>query len=105
MRARTLVCATAGLAAVLTGSMLVGSAGAVVPAAPVTVVKSGLNNPRQMSVHNGSVYIAEAGSCRPLCSPGGCCGFTGSLSKWTYQGTFTRVATGFLSFGGPDGTF
>jgi hypothetical protein len=84
------------------------------------VVVSGLDNPRQLVWNNrGGLRIAEAGhgSYKPEnCVPGGpeggevCIGLTGKISRVVYPATATnrkpqRIARGFLSAAGPDGTF
>jgi hypothetical protein len=71
------------------------------------VVASHLNNPRGLTVaSDGTVYVAEAGrasSKAANCSPDGCAGLTGSITR-IGAGGVDRVATGLISVGGPDGT-
>jgi hypothetical protein len=79
------------------------------------VVVSGLNNPRQVwRDRTGKLFVAEAGSGGTLCQGTGddeqCIGATGSIARIRYpgstvNGSFQRVATGFVSAAGPDGSF
>jgi hypothetical protein len=82
-------------------------------AAPVVVV-SGLNNPRQLSLVDGQLLVAEAGSGGPTCGADGpegpfCIGATGSVSlvrrPWVADQSPHRIITGLLSAAGPDGSF
>ena len=80
-----------------------------------TVVVSGLNNPRQLSLAwDGSLYIAEAGKGGPTCATGPqgetCIGLTSSISRvarpWSASNTKpVRIIDGLPSGGGPDGSF
>ncbi len=80
-----------------------------------TVVVSHLNNPRQLDrVAGGAIIIAEAGRGGKQCSGSGrraiCVGTTGSVSRIGYPGRSSherpnRVARGFVSAAGKDGTF
>jgi hypothetical protein len=73
----------------------------------VTVVADNLNNPRQVTVNDGSVYVAEAGTGGDTCFGEGadqaCVGLTGSVTKVDRWGA-ERVQTGLLSIatGGPE---
>jgi hypothetical protein len=80
---------------------------------PVVVV-SGLNNPRQLSLVNGKLYIAEAGRGGKveITGPEGpsYIGNTGSISKVTYpwarhDTSPHRIVTGLLSTASQDGSF
>jgi hypothetical protein len=66
------------------------------------VVADHLNNPRQVTVHDGSVYVAEAGLAGDVCFGEGqdqvCVGLTGSVTKVDRWGA-ERVQTGLLSIG------
>jgi len=77
-------------------------------------VVRGLNNPRQLSLSDGTLYVAEAGKGGPLCEGEGedaqCIGATGSIAAvsnpaWTTGGTAKRVVSGLVSAAGADGTF
>lgn len=84
------------------------------PSGPVVVV-NGLNNPRQLSLVDESLLVAEAGSGGPTCSSGGpqgevCVGTTGSVTRIrkpdrVTNGAPQRIVTGLLSGAGRDGTF
>lgn len=84
------------------------------PSGPVVVV-SGLNNPRQLSMVDESLLVAEAGRGGPTCSSGGpegniCVGTTGSVTRIrkpdrVTNGAPQRIVTGLLSGAQPDGTF
>lgn len=75
----------------------------------LTVVATGLDNPRQLSVDDGALYVAEAGrggtqACRP--GPEGpevCFGATGAVTRVDRWGQ-RRVLTGLPSFADRDGT-
>src|SRR5258708_1451297 len=49
----------------------------------VTIVADNLNNPRQIAIHGGAIYVAEAGTGGDICPPGSgaCLGFTGSVTR------------------------
>lgn len=104
-RSRALVAAT--LAAVLAAALVPGIAAAD---SHVSVVASGLNNPRGIAIGpDGRIYVAEAGTggAGP-CITGGegetvCLGATGAIArvKW---GHVTRVVTGLPSLAGADGS-
>jgi hypothetical protein len=72
----------------------------------VTVVADNLNNPRQVTVNDGAVYVAEAGIGGDTCIGEGeeqaCFGFTGSVTR-VKHGVAERVQTGLFSIGGPEG--
>jgi glucose/arabinose dehydrogenase len=72
----------------------------------VTVVADNLNNPRQVTVNDGAVYVAEAGTAGDTCIGEGeeqvCLGFTGSVTR-VRHGEAERVQTGLFSIGGPEG--
>ena len=72
----------------------------------VTVVADNLNNPRQVTVNDGSVYVAEAGTGGDACFGEGdqaaCVGLTGSVTKVDRWGA-ERVQTGLLSVASPEG--
>jgi len=72
----------------------------------VTVVADNLNNPRQVTVHDGAVYVAEAGTGGDTCFGSGqeqaCVGFTGSVTRVGW-GAPERVQTGMLSVASPEG--
>jgi hypothetical protein len=80
------------------------------PAAPYTVVASGLNNPRHLSFSSGgALYVAEsgtggAGPCIPGAEGGDVCyGATGSITKITqsrHGWTQSRVVSGLPSLAG-----
>jgi hypothetical protein len=103
-------------AAVVTGVALMsvpaGAGPTVSPAAlaqPV-VVATGLNNPRQLSVSDADLLVAEAGSGGPDCGESGCIGTTGSVAlvRQAFRARSaapTRVVTGLLSAAAPDGGF
>ena len=71
----------------------------------VSVVADHLNNPRQIAVHGGALYVAEAGTGGDICPPGtggACLGFTGSVTR-VRHGDASRVQTGLLSVNSPEG--
>ena len=69
----------------------------------VTVVASHLNNPRALSVDNGQLYLAEAGSGgSTYCVGGQCAGLTGSIDRVDTNGV-TRLVTGLISISSPGG--
>ena len=80
--------------------------------ATITVVATGLNNPRGINFGpDSALYVAEAGSGGPgTCAPGPegnrCYGTSGSVARVDLRrGTVTRVATGIPSLALPDGNF
>ena len=107
LRSRALVAAT--LAAALAATLVPGIAAA--DSGPgVTVVASGLNNPRGIAIApNGAIYVAEAGSggagpC--MTSPEGetvCLGATGAIAR-IRPGSVERVVTGLPSLAAADGS-
>ncbi len=87
--------------------------GDLTSSAPVTVVASGLDEPRSLAWGpHGHLLVAEAGTPPPLCSGSGfaleCWGLTGSISDVS-SGTPVRIVTGLASdlneqeVVGPDG--
>jgi hypothetical protein len=73
----------------------------------VTTVMSGLDNPRGLAVGpEGGLYVVEAGrggsTCVPWKGATFCHGSTGALTR-LWDGTQTRVATGFPSMISPGG--
>jgi hypothetical protein len=72
----------------------------------VTVVADNLNNPRQVAVNDGAVYVAEAGTGGNQCFGEGeqqaCVGLTGSVTRVDRDGA-ERVQTGLLSVASPEG--
>jgi hypothetical protein len=100
--AAVLACASLALAA--------ASAGAA-PHPKVTTVVSGLDNPRDLAFgRNGKLYVAEAGHGGPACFSDpemgtGCVGFTSKISVVNVgAGRVERIARGFVSIAGPDGS-
>ncbi|HUE82354.1 MAG TPA: ScyD/ScyE family protein [Pyrinomonadaceae bacterium] len=80
--------------------------------ATITVVATGLNNPRGVNFGpDGALYVAEAGSGGPgTCAPGPegdrCYGTSGSVARIDLRrGIMTRVASGIPSLAGEDGSF
>jgi sugar lactone lactonase YvrE len=91
------------------GAALVAAGANAQPAATPVTVASGLDNPRGLEVGpGGAVYVAEAGSGGGTCFGTGmnrfCLGFTGAVTRIA-GGSQQRIATGFLSGAGPDGSF
>lgn len=117
---RKLALVVAATAAVLTMSTSIAEAGAPkAPPLPGVTVATGLNNPRQLALDSsGDLYIAEAGTGKlhakdqtGSCATGpegpSCAGNTGSVTKVKNPAGSahpSRVATGLLSFAGPDGS-
>jgi sugar lactone lactonase YvrE len=61
------------------------------------VVADDLNNPRQLAVHDGAVYVAEAGTGGTNCvAAQPCVGFTGSVTR-VRDHNVQRVQSGLLS--------
>ncbi|HEX2904668.1 MAG TPA: ScyD/ScyE family protein [Jatrophihabitans sp.] len=96
---------------------LTAGVAAAAPAGPTpTVVVSGLNNPRQLSIGEyGVMLIAEAGKGGTLATFGSPeegvqgLGYTGSISevwqpRYTTNSEPNRILTGLLSAAGPDGS-
>lgn len=76
--------------------------------APWTEVASGLDNPRQLSFDNGTLYVAEAGTggagpCFEGPEGDACFGTTGAITKVTRYGQ-RRVVSGLPSLAAPDGS-
>jgi len=101
----------AALALCTTLSCTTLSAAAVVPpgsgwvpaSTGYTVVADHLNNPRQITVAHGDLYVAEAGTGGTVCPVTGVCvGFTGSVTR-VHQGQASRPQTGLLSLSTPHG--
>ena len=97
-------------AAVMAALLVPVSARAQAPALPkVTVVASGLNNPRGLAFGpDGGLYVAEGGTGGTASTAGQCAqvpkpigpytgGFTASISRISGQGTRTVVASGLPS--------
>lgn len=104
-RSRALVAAT--LAAMLAAALVPGIAAAE---SKVTVVASGLNNPRGVAIGpSGRIYVVEAGTGGTgPCITGAegekvCLGDTGAIAR-VRKGKVTRVVTGLPSLAGPDGS-
>jgi glucose/arabinose dehydrogenase len=98
---RSVVAATAAVLAAL-------SLSATASAATTTVVATGLNNPRQLSMDaQGNLYVAEAGRAGKQCpSKDTCFGTTSAIAKIPAGGgAVQRIVTGFPSGGGKDGSF
>lgn len=78
---------------------------AAAPTTKVSVVSSGLNNPRGLTWAHGRLYLAEAGKGGTDCPPGAkgptggqlCYGLTGSLDAIS-GGSVHRVRAGLISF-------
>ena len=71
----------------------------------VSIVADNLNNPRQIAIHDGAIYVAEAGTGGDICPPdagGACLGFTGSVTR-VKHGDAERVQTGLISVASPEG--
>jgi hypothetical protein len=70
-----------------------------------TIVADNLNNPRQIAVKGGAVYVAEAGTGGDTCfpdptdpkAPPVCAGFTGSVTRVGRHGHVDQVQTGLIS--------
>jgi hypothetical protein len=103
-----------GLVALVVGALLAvfalaSTAGATSAGPIVTTVVSGLDNPRDLAIGGGKLYVAEAGHGGADCIPGGgqgdtCIGFTSQISRIDVaKKTSTPVATGFVSIAGGDG--
>lgn len=87
-------------AAMVTASMAVAPAQAdTVTDATLTVVASGLKNPRGITAQSdGSLLVAESGEGLPGCAAGiRCVGATGSIYKVSAGGAKSRVVTGLAS--------
>jgi hypothetical protein len=71
--------------------------------AAITVVADHLNHPRQLTVHDGAVYVAEAGTGGQNCAEDEpCYSFTGSVTR-VRHGDARRVQTGLLSITDDEG--
>ena len=93
------------LAAVVVVSAVFASASAGA-GGKVTVVASGLNNPRQVVVgRSGAIYVAEAGKAGPVClQKDTCVGYSSAVVR-VQGGKVARVIRGLVSVGGKDGSF
>jgi hypothetical protein len=75
------------------------------PPGTVSIVADNLNNPRQLAIHDGAIYVAEAGTGGDICPPGAggaCLGFTGSVTRVKHQHA-ERIQTGLISIASPEG--
>jgi hypothetical protein len=103
------MCATAVVAALCGAGVAASSA---LANGTVTVVASGLDNPRGLAMGpGGGLYVAEAGhggsECIPPSAPGGsatCIGFTSGISEIDTSGVVHKVVSGLFSTAGPDGS-
>src|ERR1700694_4367752 len=104
-----ILCAMTGVAA-LGASM--AAAGPASAGGKVTVVASGLDNPRGLAFGpGGGLYVAEAGhggsECMPGAGPTGgsnCIGFTSGISEIDASGVAHKIVSGFVSSAGPNGS-
>jgi hypothetical protein len=111
LRSTSILAATA--VAVLGGGVLASDVGAAGKPRVLSVVASGLNNPRGLAFVNGNLYVAEAGTSGSDCPPGtkgptggqACVGLTSSLARVSH-GAVDRILTGLISTSdtGPVGT-
>jgi hypothetical protein len=94
------------------GATLVSlSLGNVALAATFQTIATNLDNPRGLTITNGSLYVTEAGRggagpCIPsptVPNASVCYGATGALTR-IQNGTVTRVVTGLPSLAAPDGS-
>jgi hypothetical protein len=101
-RVRVTAAVSALGAAVLTLAGIASATGAAATAS-YQVVADHLNNPRQLAVQDGAVYVAEAGTGGTGCTSGQpCIGFSGSVTR-VGHGHAVRVQTGLLSVSVPEG--
>jgi hypothetical protein len=99
------------MAAIAVGTVVgLGIANGTTAAAAVTVVMSGLDNPRGLAfAPNGALYVVEAGRGGPgPCPVNGanetrCYGPTGAITRW-WKGRQERVVEGLPSHALPNGT-
>jgi hypothetical protein len=73
----------------------------------IEIAADNLNNPRQITVHDGAIYVAEAGTGGPTCigdtpETTACVGFTGSVTRVDH-GDAERIQTGLISVASPEG--
>ncbi|HEY6932583.1 MAG TPA: ScyD/ScyE family protein [Marmoricola sp.] len=107
--ATTGVLAAAGLAASPVAVAQGGAAHRHAPAARMTVVARGLNNPRLLTMSGHALYVAEAGRgggkkhCIPTDEGKKCVGMTGSIT-WLRGGKQRRVVRHLPSLAAPDHT-
>jgi hypothetical protein len=71
-------------------------------ASPLSVVATGLNNPRHLHFRNGRLYVAEAGvggtgPCAPGEAGNACVGRTGDIAVVGVAGSTTRIMKGLSS--------
>lgn len=101
----------AAVSTVLTTSAVSTAAGSATAARAVTVVASGLNNPRGLVFVNGVLYVAEAGAGGGACMksayaepPGSeiCYGATGALAR-IVNGKAQTIVGNLASASGPGG--
>jgi hypothetical protein len=105
---RRLLSAVAATAALGTAAVAAVPSGAD-PSGGVTVVASGLDNPRQLAFVGADLYVAEAGHggdgpCFTAATGPACLGLTGAITRIGADGTATAVVSGLPSFAGPDGS-
>lgn len=108
IRLRRLVAVSTGLAtaaAMVAMTPVVATAGGK---GGVRTVASGLDNPRGLTFHNGSLYVAEAGKggagpCFPGPEGEACFGASGAVTKVS-NGKQKRIVTGMPSLAAPDGS-
>jgi hypothetical protein len=98
-------------AVIVTALLAAAIAAPAASAAPsVTVIATGLDNPRGITLSpTGSIYVAEAGRGGDVvCVPGPegefCLGETGAITRVFHRGGFNRVVTGLPSGAAPDGS-
>jgi len=95
--------------AILALVLMVFAPAALAAGPTVTVVASGLDNPRGLAFGpEGALYVAEAGTGGAVCgipSPEGesCFGNTGAITR-VWKGSQERIATGLPSLASPGGT-
>lgn len=103
----------AGVTALLLSGVTVAQAGSTAHRAEptMTVLASGLNNPRHLIVENGKVWVAEAGvggDLQCVTTPEGqqCLGRTGAITTVDRSGQVRRIVEGLPSLATPsDGSY